>query len=344
MYERASVIDAPARDPGLVVVTGATGFIGRHLCEHLVAKGIRVRGLARARSGPALPGVEIVTVSDILDRDGVRAALAGASTVVHLAARVHAKAEGLGDPASQCKRVNVDGTALLLEEAVAAGVGGFVFASSVKAVAGESDKVLTEDTPPQPVDAYGESKLEAERLVRVIAVREGLHAPILRLPNVYGPGMKANMGLLFRTVDKGIPLPFGSVANRRSFAYVANAVAAIEGLMTTAKAAHATVYVSDCEDLSTPGLVRCIAKGLGKPARLVSVSPRLLRGLAGPGGLLSRFPPFHLTGDSLSAVLGSLFVDTSKLRETTGYTPHISVERGMARTAEWYKTRSQAMS
>lgn len=329
------------RDPGLVVVTGATGFIGRHMCHHLVEKGIRVRGLARSHPAEAMRGVEIAIAPDLLDRDAVRRALVGASSIVHLAARVHARAEGRDDPSSECRRINIDGTSLLLEEGVAAGITGFVFASSVKAVAGQSDRMLTDETAPQPVDAYGQSKLEAERLVRVISAREGLHAPILRLPNVYGPGMKANMGLLFRAVDKGIPLPFGSVANRRSFAYVANAVEAIEALMTRSAAMRSIVYVSDGEDLSTPALVRHIATGLGRRPRLVPFPPGLMTAIAGNRGLLSRFVPFNLTGDSLTAVLGSLFVDTSGLRETTGYTPHISVERGMARTAEWYRTRSQ---
>ena len=333
-----------ARDTGTVVVTGANGFIGRHLCRSLAEKGIRVRGMTRAPAGIPIGGVETAIARDLFDRDAVRAALAGAGTVVHLAARVHAKSEGRDDPSSECRRINVDGTALLLEEAVAAGASGFVFISSVKAVAGESDRILTPDTPPQPVDAYGESKLEAERLVRVAATREGLHAPVLRLPVVYGPGMKANMATLFKVVDMGLPLPLRSVNNRRSFAYVANVVTAIESLMMTAGAARETVYVSDDEDLSTPGLVRHIARALGKPARLVPVPPRLLAGLAATGGLLSRFPAFHLKGDSLAAVLGSLFVDTSRLRETTGFVPPISLERGMLQTAEWYRTRSQAIS
>jgi UDP-glucose 4-epimerase len=204
--------------------------------------------------------------------------------------------------------------------------------------------MLTDETPPQPVDAYGESKLEGERAVRFVAAREGLHAPILRLPNVYGPGMKANMGTLFKAVEKGIPLPFGSIRNRRSFAYVGNAVAAVEGLITSPAAASATVYVSDEEDLSTPALVRRIARAMGRPARLVPVPEQALKGMMNFGGLLSRLAPFHLTGDSLTAVIGSLFVDTSRLRETTGYAPPTSVDRGMARTAEWYTSRSQTIS
>jgi nucleoside-diphosphate-sugar epimerase len=330
------------RDPGLVVVTGANGFIGNHLCQSLVNRGIRVRGITRSKSGIPVGGVESAIANDLLDRDAIRAAMNGAGTVIHLAARVHANNDGRGDAASECKRINVDGTSLLIDEAVAAGAKGFLFISSVKAVAGESEKILTSETPPQPVDAYGESKLEGERLVKVVATREGLHAPILRLPNVYGPEMKANMITLFKVIEKGIPLPLGSVRNRRSFAFVGNAVGAIEALITSEAAAHETVYVSDEEDVSTPELVRHIAKALGKSPRLIPVPAGLINGMAGAGGLLSRFRPFHLKGDSLAAVLGSLFVDTSRLRETTGFVPPTTLERGMLRTAEWFKARSQA--
>jgi len=329
---------------GLVVVTGANGFIGRHLLEKLAGRGKRVRGVTRSVAGLTSSGTEAAFAPDILDREAIRSALRGASAVVHLAAMVHANTERRDDPASECRRINVDGTSLVLDEAISAGVRTFLFISSVKAVANESDRILTDETPPQPVDAYGESKLEAERLVRVRAAREGLHAPILRLPNVYGPGMKANMNMLFKVIDKGIPLPFGAVRNRRSFAYIDNAVSAIEALLESAGAAHGTYYVSDEEDLSTPELVRHIARALGRPPRLLPVPETLLRGMRGAGGLLSRFLPLNVKGDSLTAVLGSLFVDTSRLRETTGYAPPISVERGMVRTAEWYRTRSQTMS
>ena len=330
------------RDPGLVVVTGANGFIGRHLCQSLAARGFRVRGITRSKAGIPIGNVESAIANDLLDRDAIRAALHGAGTVIHLAARVHANNDGKSDAASECKRINVDGTSLLIDEAVAAGAKGFLFISSVKAVAGESDKILTADTPPQPVDAYGESKLEGERLVKVAATRAGLHAPILRLPNVYGPGMKANMITLFKVIEKGIPLPLGSIRNRRSFAFVNTAVGAIEALITSEAAAHETVYVSDEQDVSTPELIRHIAKALGRRARLVPVPAGLINGMAGAGGLLSRFPPFHLKGDSLAAVLGSLFVDTYRLRETTGFVPPTTLETGMLRTAEWFKTRSQA--
>jgi nucleoside-diphosphate-sugar epimerase len=234
----------------------------------------------------------------------------------------------------------VSGTSLLLEEAAAAGVRTFVLASSVKAVANESDSALTPDTPPQPEDAYGESKLEAERLVRVVAVREGIRAPILRLPVAYGPGMKANMAALFGAVQRGLPLPLASVKNRRSFAYVGNVVAAVRSLLDSPRAETEAYYVSDGEDLSTPELVRRIAAALGRPARLFPVPTFLLRTMGQTGGLLSRIAGLHFSTDSVTAVLGSLFVDTSSLREMTGYQPPFPVDTGMSLTAEWYRSRT----
>lgn len=326
---------------GPIVVTGAGGFIGRHLCESFARDGVSVRALTRSASEFRLAGVENVIAADLLDRDAVRAALGSASAVVHLAARVHANPEGRSDPASECRRVNVDGTALLLEESIAAGVKSFVFASSVKAVASESETQLDADTPPQPTDAYGESKLEAERLLRVVARREGLHAPVLRLPVVYGPGMKANIKLLFKAVSAGIPLPLGAIRNRRSFAYVGNAVGAIRALLDSPSAAHEPFYVSDDCDLSTPELVRSIARALGRPARLLSVPVPLLRGAGQAGGLLSRIAGLHLSTDSITAVLGSLFVDISSLHKTTGFHPAVTVENGMSLTAAWFRARKR---
>lgn len=320
----------------LVVVTGASGFIGRHLTESLLARGVRVRGVTR-RPGTLARGIEEAIVPDVLDREAVRRAVRGAGAVVHLAARVHARRDGTGDPRTECQRTNVEGTSVLIEEAVAAEATKFVFASSVKAVANECDEALSPETPPQPEDAYGESKLEAERLIRVVAGQHGLSAPLLRLPVCYGPGMKANMASLFRAVERGIPLPLASVKNRRSFAYVGNAVGAIESLLAAPLPGSDVFYVSDEEDLSTPELVRRVARSLGKPARLLPAPPGLLRAGGSTWGLLSRIAGLHFSNESVTAVLGSLFVDTSSLREMTGFKPHISVDKGMSLTAASYR-------
>ncbi len=326
---------------GPIVITGATGFIGRHLVESLEADGLRVRAIVR-RPGLFSLRTESIVAADIHDREAIRRALEGASSIVHLAGRAHAKPEGSSDPGSECTRINVGGTALLLEEAAAAGIRTFVFASSVKAVADESRTALTPDTPPRPQDAYGESKLEAERLVRVVAARDGIYAPILRLPVVYGPRMKANMAALFGAVDRGIPLPLASVKNRRSFVYVGNATAAIRALLEPRAPGSPTGYVSDEKDMSTPDLIREIARVLGRPPRLVPMPQVMLRALGTTGGLLSRIAGLHFSTGSVTAVLGSLFVDTSSLREMTGSIPPFSAEQGMSLTAEWFRANHRS--
>lgn len=320
-----------------VLVTGATGFVGKHLCAALAARGDEVVALTRRHDAVAPAGGRLALATDILDRDGVRRALEGVTSVVHLAARVHSKPEGIGDPASECRRINIDGTAALLHESIAAGVRNFVYISSVKAVADTSETVLTALTVAEPVDPYGMSKLEAERGVRAGAAEAGIAAPVLRLPAVYGPGMKGNMTRLFWAVARGLPLPFGLIRNRRSFAYVGNAVAAMQALLDSPVAASQTFYVSDGEDMSTPNLIRKIGIGMKRPVHLVPVPQWAFAVTLELGGLLSRIAPFHFTGDSLSAVTGSLFVDFSTLSDVTGFHAPFSVDEGMSLTAEWYK-------
>jgi nucleoside-diphosphate-sugar epimerase len=315
---------------GPIVITGASGFIGSHAARYFSQKGNSVIALTRGQGAPANAGIVTKIVRDLEDRDAMRNALSGAQTVIHLAARVHAKKEGIEAPDSACRRINVDGTRALLDESVKAGVKRFLLISSVKAVASESDTILDEDTTPMPTDAYGASKLEAEGLVRVTAVQEGLHAPILRLPLVYGTGMKSNMARLFHAVERGIPLPLGAVHNRRSLAYVENVVEGMRAVLTAAAAANETFFISDGMDLSTPDLVRSIAASFGRRARMFPVPVPAIRGAA---NLLSRIGPLHLTLDSVSALVGSLFVDTAKIQKMTGYSPTVSVDEGLARTA-----------
>jgi nucleoside-diphosphate-sugar epimerase len=315
---------------GPILVTGASGFIGSHVVDSFAGEGESIVALSRRPLVKTNPGITTATIRDLEDRAALRSALRGVNTVIHLAGRVHAKKEGIEDPESECIRVNVGGTNALLDESIAAGVSRFLFISSVKAVASESDEILDDDTTPMPTDAYGASKLEAERLIRVAAVQQGLHAPIIRLPLVYGTGLKSNMARLFEAVKRGVPLPLASVHNRRSLVYIGNAIDGMRAVLTTPEAAHEAFFISDGSDVSTPDLVRKIAKAFGRPARMFPAPVGAMRGVA---HLLSRIPPFHLTLDSLSALVGSLFVDISKIQKMTGYTPKISVDEGLARTA-----------
>lgn len=325
--------------PSIAVVTGATGFVGSWLCRTFAESGIQVRGVARHEPGPIQPGVSFHR-ADVLDPAALRPALAGADTVVHLAARVHVMRETSTNALAEFRRANVEGTRILLEEAVRAGVGRFVLASTVKAVGEVSTAPWTEEVPPRPVDPYGVSKLEAEALVRRMAEEHSLHASVLRLPLVYGPGMKGNMIRLFRLVDLGVPLPFGLVHNRRSLAFVGNVAGAIMAVLHSPAARGETFFVSDGHDLSTPELLRAIGRALGRPVRLLPVPPALFRAAGQVGDLIARVRPASITSDAMDRLLGSLAVDSSKLSRLTGYRPPYSVEEALRVSADWYGGRT----
>jgi nucleoside-diphosphate-sugar epimerase len=306
-----------------VLVTGSTGFIGRPVCRALVEAGAVVRGSSRQAGRHPVPGVERLKLGDPLDRRAVRAAVAGADAVIHLAARVHVMRETAADPLDEFRRANVEVTRVTGEEAAAVGVRHFVLASTVKAVGEGNSAPWTEDTPPQPVDPYGRSKLEAEQVLRELAERRGLGATVLRFPLVYGPEVKGNMLRLFALVNRGVPLPFGAVRNRRSMLYVGNLVAAVLSVLERPREGTGTFFVSDLRDLSLPELLRLIGDALGRPARLLPVPASVLRLL--------------LPSAEAERLIGSLAVDGSRLTRATGYRPPFTVEAGLRATADWYR-------
>ena len=226
------------------------------------------------RSSAGLPGEQLIGE---LDSDtNWTVALNGVDAVVHLAARVHVMHDRRRFPQQAFHRVNALGTVRLAEQAAAAGVKRLVFLSSIK-VNGEGSPVPYRETdPPAPQDPYAISKWEAEQGLHDIAARTGLEVVILRPPLVYGPGVKANFRRLMNAVRKGIPLPFGSIDNRRSLLYLGNLVDAIRVCIEHPAAANKTYLISDGEDVSTPDLVRRLARAMNRPARLLAVPPALL--------------------------------------------------------------------
>jgi nucleoside-diphosphate-sugar epimerase len=310
-----------------VLVTGATGFVGRALCLRLLAKGCAVRGTLLASEDPAsLPdGVEPVTVQPLGAATPWSHALAGIDTVVHLAARVHIMADPAADPLAEFRGVNVEGSSRLAREAAAAGVRRLVFISSIKVNGEESAVPYGADSPVHPCDPYGVSKWEAECALRRIEAETGLEVVVVRPTLVYGPGVKANFLSLLRVVGRGIPLPLGSIANRRSLIYLGNLVDALAACGSHPAAAGRTYPVSDGEDVSTPELIRRAARALGRPVRLVPFPVGLLV-LAG-----------RLTGRSgaVRRLSESLSVDSSCIRQELGWRPPFTMAQGLAETAAW---------
>jgi UDP-glucose 4-epimerase len=320
-----------------VVVTGATGFLGQRLCATLAAREVAVRALVRHPMAVNDARVEQVTFAGLDDTRSLQAACHGASAVVHLAARVHVMHDE-PDADARFGAVNIEGTRAVLEAARQAGVGHVLVVSSVKAVGESNDASWTEAVTPAPVDAYGRSKLAAERLALAFGDAHGITVSVLRLPLAYGPQASANVLRLLSLVRRGWPLPLGAVRNRRSMVYRDNAIAAMIALLDAGSASAGLFFVSDATDLSTPCLIRTIAHAIGRPARLLSVPVGLLRAMGRVGDVL-RFP---LSSAEVARLTGSLTVDTNRLRAVTGFEPPVSVEEGWRRTAHWYLTGEDA--
>ena len=314
-----------------ILVTGATGFIGRPLCARFLTEGGLTRGAVwRDEPAPGLPeGAETVLIDSIGPDTDWKEALAGIDTVVHLAARVHVMDEKAEEPLAAYRRVNVAGTERLARMAAANGVKLLVFLSSVKVNGEETATRYMEQDSPVPLDPYGVSKLEAEEVLRRIAAETGLEVVIIRPPLVYGPGVKANFYRLMRTVARGIPLPLGSISNARSLVYLGNLIDAIALCVKHPLAAGQTFLISDGDDVSTPELIRRIAAALGQPARLFPFPPALMR-LAG-----------RLTGrtSAVDRLLGSLCVDDTKIRKDLGWKPPFTMTEGLKKTGDWYVGR-----
>lgn len=311
---------------GKILITGATGFIGRALVARATLDGLPIRIGARRRL-PDLPaGVEYAPALDLAHEGDWSVALDKVRTVVHLAARVHVMRDPVTEPLAEFRRVNVAGTLRLARQAAAQGVARFIFVSSIK-VNGEGrhmgDPYTAEDEP-APIDAYGVSKHEAELGLMRLREETGLEIIIIRPVLVYGPGVRGNFFSMLHWLHRGLPVPLGAVNNKRSLVALDNLVDLILICLHHAKAANQTFLVSDGEDLSTPELIRRVAWTMSCPVRLFRVPPSLL--MAGA----------TLLGRRLAAqrLLESLQVDISKTRQLLGWVPRVSVDEALRQTVD----------
>lgn len=301
-----------------VLVTGANGFVGNALVADLRTRGHDVVAATRR------PAENTVGVGELDGATDWRAALQGCDAVVHTAARVHQMNEQAQEAEALYRKTNVEATLNLARQAAAAGVRRFVFISSIKAM-GEGGHFSAE-TPCHPQDAYGRSKHDAEDALLKLSAETGLEVVILRLPLVYGPGVKGNFRSLLRAVQKGLPLPLGAVANARSLLYLGNLVDVISLCLSHPAAAGRVWLPSDGPEVSTSGLIRGIAKAMRRKARLLPVPPSLMLAAAGVLG----------KGPAAARLFGDLTVDSAPLFKELGWRPPFTLDDGLKVTAQWY--------
>ncbi len=309
-----------------VLVTGASGFVGRALCSHLVSHNLDVVGTARNFPGTPVPGANYHIVTEMGATTEWRAVLTGVQAVIHCAARAHVMREHAQDPLAEFRRVNTEGTVNLARQAAAAGIRRLIYISSI-GVNGNAttSNVFSESNQSNPREPYAVSKWEAEQLLSRISAETGLEVVIIRPPLVYGPNAPGNFGRLFRMVQRDIPLPFALAKNHRSLIYLDNLTDAIATCLTHPAAAGKTYLVSDGEDVSTAELIARIAQALGKPSRLWPC----------PLGLIELVGRMTGKSDEIARLLGSLCIDSSKIRSELGWAPPYTLEQGLAETARW---------
>lgn len=309
-----------------ILITGANGFIGQTLCNAFSKAGYQVRGVVRKKKPSAISiNWELLEVGDFSENFDWGHALTGIDVVIHTAARVHQMKESLGNPHALYKRVNTDTTLEVLKQAHQYGVRRFIFLSSIK-VNGESTTTtpFSETDPAAPQDPYAISKYEAEEGIQNFCQHHPeISCTIFRLPLVYGVGVKANFAALLRAVQRRYPLPFGAVHNKRSLLYLGNLLSILQADMQQDQIKNQVYLLSDGDDISSATLVQTMAAAYGVQSFLLPIPPSILLGI---GACLGK-------AKAMSRLLGSLQVDSKKVRTSLQWSPPYTVASGLTEMA-----------
>jgi nucleoside-diphosphate-sugar epimerase len=314
-----------------ILVTGANGFVGKSLCAVLTDREFQVKGAIRtaALRRDLVEGVLPVVVGDIHGETDWQTAMAGVDVVIHLAARAHVMRETVPDALQAFRTVNADGTENLARQAAKAGVNRFIFLSSIK-VLGESTagKPIDQGTPTLPLDPYALSKWEAEQCLQQLATITGMQVVVVRPPLVYGAGVKGNFLRLMQLVQRGWPLPFACISNKRSLVYVSNLCALLSVCIGHPAAVGQTLLVADLEVCSTPELIKLLATAMQVSVRLWPIPVVVLKSLAGLLGKRAE----------VSRLCDSLQVDATHTYHLLNWQPPYTATQGIAKTVAAFLT------
>lgn len=304
-----------------ILLTGATGFVGRAVHQRLDADKLYNLTIATRREVEVSDGVGVVKIEDLTAETDWTGALQSIDIVLHAAARAHVMKDKLADPLVEYCKVNVEGTLQLARQALKAGVKRFIFISSIGVNGNTNTVPFTVEDTPRPADLYAQSKYRAEQALWEITNNTDMELVIIRPPLVYGPNAPGNFGSLINWVRKGIPLPLGAIHNKRSLISLDNLVDLIVTCIDHPAAANEVFLAADGEDVSTTDLLRGVAKAMGRPARLVAI----------PAGFLQLGATVVGKRAMAQRLLGSLQVDVSKARQVLGWQPPLTLEQGLKR-------------
>lgn len=311
-----------------VLVTGANGFVGKAVCEHLLGLGMDVRGAVRGN----LLAPYHVKAPSLMANASWSAQLQNVAVIVHCAARVHVMSDTATDPLAAFRAVNTEGTLNLAKQAANAGVKRFIFISSIK-VNGEHTepgKPFDESVQSPPQDPYGRSKYDAEQGLMVLAAETGMEVTIIRPPLIYGNGVKANFASMMKWVRKGVPLPFAHLNNARSLLALPNLCDFIARVLQHPASANQVFLVADPVALSTSQLLTAIAHAQGVSTRLFYIPPWLIRGLGRCLGIDSK----------LQRIYDSLEMDTRKAQSRLQWSAPYSLSQTLSLMASSHSESS----
>jgi nucleoside-diphosphate-sugar epimerase len=304
-----------------ILITGATGFLGRAVAESLLRDRHAVRAAVRKVNASLPSEVEQVTIGSIDGGTNWGDALRDVDVIVHCAARVHMTRDAASDPLVEFRRVNTDGTLHLARQAVESNVKRLIFISTIGVNGSETaDMPFTAESPVFPNSAYAQSKWEAEEGLMALAAGGKMDIVVLRPPLIYGPNAPGNFASLSRLVSRHFPFPFKGVANKRSFVAVDNVVSLIQCCLSHPGAANQIFLVSDGKDLSTEEFIRKIAVAYKKTPILLPFPQTLLRGIA----------KFLGKETQLQKIVGSLQVDIKKNADVLNWHPVAEIEQVLA--------------
>lgn len=311
-----------------ILVTGATGFLGKPLVTELVAEGFPVSALVRSAESMLPNQVTKIVGGDLATICDRRPLLHNIDIVIHVAARAHIMNDDAASPLAEFRKINTQATLELAKQAAEQGVRRFIFISSIK-VNGEithSNELFKPDDDFVPDDPYGLSKYEAEQGLLTLAKETGMEVVIIRPPLVYGPGVRANFASMMKWVKRGIPLPFGAIHNQRSFIALDNLISFIIHCINHPNAANEIFLISDGEDLSTTELLRKLASTFSRRILLLPV----------PVSWMSFAAKLVGKGEITTRLFCSLQVDSSKANELLGWQPVISMDAQLKKTTDAY--------
>jgi nucleoside-diphosphate-sugar epimerase len=304
----------------LLALTGATGFIGQYLLREMPKRGYRIRALLRRPASMPMD-VSSAVIGDLTRPQNMSAALAGVDAVIHSAGLAHAMS---GIPEDDYRLLNTEATVRLARAAGRAGARRFVFLSSIRAQCGPAaDMVLTEAVEPRPTDAYGRSKLAAERGLAEL----DLDWVSLRAVLIYGPGAKGNMAQLIKLARSPLPLPLASLTARRSLLALENLSAAIESVLAAPGTLRRVFVAADPEALTIAEMIAALRSGLGRQPNVFPLPPALLEILFRAAGREEMY----------QRLSGSLIADASALT-SLGWAPPLATPAGLAKLTQANET------